>query len=153
MTRKGILILACAVVGCLARGAEAETGRVAVPAGMPDAQTVERLRTAVTEGVSRKLESELDAERAELLRRLAARNRELLEERRRLEYEDPIAAGLKEKLVAAEKEVLALRRSLQARLDALEEIRIIEAERGALMQQLQELRNKAGAAEKEAGDR
>ena len=123
------------------------SGRGVMPAAGPDTNVVERIRSAVADSVSRELEASVPPESADLYRELAQRNQALLQRRRELEYEDPIASGLKKKLIAAEKEVVALRKSLQIRLDAIEEIQAIEAERIDVMQQLQKLRSQSRAAQ------
>lgn len=142
----GVAVLWGAVLasGQAIQGEASSTG--IAQASPPDTNVVERIRAAVVTSVSEELESSVPPESVELYRELAERNRALLQRRRELEYEDPIASGLKKKLVAAEKDVLALRRSLQARLDAIDEIKAVEAERRKVMQELQKLRSKSPTA-------
>lgn len=157
MRRELVFILACmAAVTLLLSSAETFAGEEILadaPALVPDTQTVERLRAAVSAEFSKHFDSSLSPEEAEVYQRLVARNRELLARQRKLEYEDPIASGLKTKLIAARKQVESLRLSLQVRLDAIEEIQEIEAERRDLMNQLQELRTKTRAEKEKADDR
>jgi hypothetical protein len=135
-----IFAVVCALAAT-APAAEKDAVNLEAPALVPDAETVERITAAFTDQLTRQIEqAQFTPEQSLLYQQLMARNRELLQRRRQLEYEDPIASGLKKKLVAAEKDVLALRRSLQARLDAIEEIQEVEAERRKLMSQLQELK-------------
>ena len=88
------------------------------------------------------LEEELQRVRASLSERrqeLASRNQELVARQAELEREDPIAKGLREKMVEHQREVEALRRSLKARLEAIEEIQVLEAARREVIDELQQL--------------
>lgn len=90
----------------------------------------------------------------------AADNRELQARQRELELTDPIARGLREKLIEREKELLQLRQSLQSRLDAIPEIQEIRRRRDALAGELRSLRQRerellaggAGARRRELND-
>lgn len=70
---------------------------------------------------------------------LARRNQELIQRIAELEREDPIAAGLRAKMVERQKEVESLRESLKARLEAIEEIQKLEEDRRQVVQELQKL--------------
>ena len=161
MRREIVFILACLAAVTLLSYPEETSGETFAeealpadaPALAPDTQTVERLRAAVSAELTKQLDADLSPEEAEVHRRLLARNRELLARQRKLEYEDPIASGIKTTLIAARRQVEALRQSLQIRLDAIEEIQEIEAERRDLMKQLQELRTKTRAEKEKTDDR
>lgn len=88
------------------------------------------------------LELQLQEVRASLSERrqaLAQRNQELVARQAELEREDPIASGLRAKMVEHQREVEALRRSLKVRLEAIEEIQALEAERREVIEELQQL--------------
>jgi len=78
---------------------------------------------------------------ARAFEKLAAENELMISRQRELEYADPIAKGLREKLIALEKEVLALRRSLQSRLEAIPEMGAIQDRRQDLLKDIQQLRD------------
>lgn len=82
---------------------------------------------------------------AETYRQLTAENRSLQLQQAELERKDPIANGLREKLVALEKEMKQVRASLRARLDAIEEIREIEEKRQVLIRQVELLKKEERA--------
>lgn len=70
---------------------------------------------------------------------LARRNQELMTRIAELERQDPIASGLRAKMVERQKEIESLRESLKARLEAIEEIQALEQERRQVVQDLQKL--------------
>lgn len=77
---------------------------------------------------------------AEAYEELSRENASLNQKQRECEQNDPIARGLRNKLVAAEKELVQLRQSLQSRLEAIEEIQAVELRRKELLLYVQELR-------------
>lgn len=91
------------------------------------------------DGPTREL-AEIRMRLAEAYEELNRENALLNQRQREYERNDPIARGLREKVVAVEKELVQLRQSLQSRLEAIEEIRDIESRRKELITHLQDLK-------------
>ena len=87
----------------------------------------------------------LRKEIAETYQRLAKENRNLLQQQAHLERNDPIAKGLRERLIQAEKQVRKIRSSLQSRLEAIEEIRTIDIRREELIKEVELLKKRERA--------
>jgi len=73
---------------------------------------------------------------------LAEKSKELGKRQHDLEYSDPVARKIRERIVEIERELLALRQQLDDRLRTIEGMREIEKERRALFDHIQGLKEK-----------
>jgi predicted nucleic acid-binding Zn-ribbon protein len=81
-------------------------------------------------------------ELAEAYKKLAAENKVFQRRQREFERSDPIANGLRKKLLYAERQVRELRASLNSRIEAIEEIQALDDQRRDLMAELNALRDR-----------
>ena len=84
--------------------------------------------------------AEIRLQLAEAYEELNKENAILNQMQREHERKDPIARGLREKMVAVEKDLVQMRQSLHSRLEAIEEVRDIESRRKELLADVKDLK-------------
>lgn len=104
----------------------------------------EQLLEASSPGADRELRI-LQSQIFQANKRLELENRKLNIRQRELELQDPIAKGLREKVIEREKELVELRRSLHSRLEAIPEIQELQGERSKLISEIKKLREQERA--------
>ena len=150
----GVVILAFLAVATISRGAEELASSKAPLARDPLVATKAAYDQAIEEGKGpERTLAEIRRDMAETYRRLTEENRSLQLQQADYERNDPIAKGLREKLVALEKELHQVRASLRSRLDAIEGIRVIEEKRQSLIRQVELLKKQERALAKRMAEK
>lgn len=93
--------------------------------------------------------AEVQASISSALAAMTTNNAALLEQRHAIEYNDPDLIALRDEMIALEKQLVEKRKQVEARLSLRPELKALEAQRKAMFQNVQELRDREAAIKRE----
>lgn len=128
MLRFIALIAAAALLAPPARAADTQP---------PDHETLVRELAGVQASISAALAA------------MTTNNAALLEQRHAIEYNDPDLKALRDEMIALEKQLVEKRKQLEARMSLNPDVKALEAQRKAMFQGLQEMRDREAAIQRE----